>query len=134
MTYKLMMALVSESQEGTCGDDWTYRLEAKVFHGGLRADAVIEVPEEFRHVTEADGLTVQVTAMGPARLWVESKGLEKIEVRGDAPAGCWPPRCSASRWDRRSPQRWSDRSGSRHRSSWSPLPRSSCSRSSRGWP
>ena len=45
MTYKLMMALVSESQEGNCGDDWTYRLEAKVFHGGLRADAVIEVPE-----------------------------------------------------------------------------------------
>ena len=45
MRYKLMMTLVSESQEGNCGDDWSYRLEAKVFHGGLRADAVIEVPE-----------------------------------------------------------------------------------------
>lgn len=45
MTYRLMMSLVSESQQGDCGDDWTYRLEAKVFHGGLRADAVIEVPE-----------------------------------------------------------------------------------------
>jgi hypothetical protein len=45
MTYKLMMTLVSEGQEGDCGDDWQYRLEAKVFHGGLRADAVIEVPE-----------------------------------------------------------------------------------------
>jgi hypothetical protein len=40
-----MMTLVSESQEGDCGDDWSYRLEAKVFHGGLRADAVIEVPK-----------------------------------------------------------------------------------------
>jgi hypothetical protein len=45
MTCKLTMTLVSETQEGECGDDWMYRLEAKVFHGGLRADAVVEVPE-----------------------------------------------------------------------------------------
>jgi len=45
MTFKLMMSLVSESQEGNIGDDWSYRLEAKVFHGGLRADVVIEVPK-----------------------------------------------------------------------------------------
>jgi len=45
MTCKLTMTLVSESQEGDCGDDWKYRLEAKVFHRGLRADAVVDVPE-----------------------------------------------------------------------------------------
>jgi len=45
--------------------------------------AVIEVPEEFRLVSELDALTVQVTALGPnAGLWVESKGLEQIVVRG----------------------------------------------------
>lgn len=45
--------------------------------------AVIEVPEEFRLVSEADGLTVQVTPMGPgADLWVESKNLDQIVVRG----------------------------------------------------
>lgn len=45
MKCKLMMSLVSESQEGNIGDDWSYRLEAKVFHGGLRADVVIDVPK-----------------------------------------------------------------------------------------
>jgi hypothetical protein len=47
--------------------------------------AVIEVPEVFRLVSEADALTVQVTAVGaPASLWVVSKDLERIVVRGDA--------------------------------------------------
>lgn len=46
--------------------------------------AYIDVPEEFRLVTELDGLTIQVTAMGPnARLWVESKNLDRIVVRGN---------------------------------------------------
>ncbi|MBL8901114.1 MAG: collagen-like protein [Planctomycetes bacterium] len=45
--------------------------------------ALIEVPEEFRLVTEERGLTVQVTAIGqPAGLWVESRSLERIAVRG----------------------------------------------------
>jgi hypothetical protein len=44
---------------------------------------VIEVPEEFRLVTAEEGLTVQLTPYGPARLWVESKGLTEIVVRGD---------------------------------------------------
>ncbi|MCB9881896.1 MAG: collagen-like protein, partial [Planctomycetes bacterium] len=46
---------------------------------------VIEVPEDFRLVTEARGLTVQVTAIGlPAALWVESRDLDRIVVRGNA--------------------------------------------------
>jgi hypothetical protein len=45
--------------------------------------AVLEVPEEFRLVSESQGLTVQVTALGPdAGLWVESKTLDRIVVRG----------------------------------------------------
>lgn len=53
--------------------------------GRLHAgEAVIPVPEEFALVTAAPGLTVQVTALGDARLWVASKGLDHIVVRGSA--------------------------------------------------
>lgn len=46
--------------------------------------AVIPVPEEFSMVSESEGLTVQVTAMGPgAGLWVESVDLNQIVVRGE---------------------------------------------------
>lgn len=45
--------------------------------------AVIEVPEEFRLVTESERLTVQLTSKGPALLWYESKDLERIVIRGD---------------------------------------------------
>ncbi len=45
--------------------------------------AEIEVPEEFRLVSEQDGITVQVTPLGRALpLAVESKGLERIVVIG----------------------------------------------------
>jgi len=44
--------------------------------------ARIGVPEEFRLVTEPEGLTVQVTPRGPGSLWVERAGLEEIVVRG----------------------------------------------------
>ncbi|HET6201915.1 MAG TPA: hypothetical protein VFI25_03835 [Planctomycetota bacterium] len=47
--------------------------------------AEIEVPEEFRLVTERQGLTVQLTPVGaPAILWVERKDLGWIVVRGNA--------------------------------------------------
>lgn len=49
--------------------------------GGL---AVIEVPEEFRLVSESEGLTVQLTARGPGRVWVEAIDLDRLIVRGDA--------------------------------------------------
>ena len=54
------------------------------FRGTTRIEnglAVIEVPEEFRHVTDEEGLTVQVTPLGPGTPWVESRGLESIVVR-----------------------------------------------------
>jgi len=57
------------------------------FRGSARLTdgrVAIDVPEEFKLVTEADGLTVQVTAKGPnAGLWVEVETLDRIVVRGN---------------------------------------------------
>jgi len=45
--------------------------------------AVVAVPEDFRLVTEAEGLTVQLTTVGgPAAVWVESYGLDEIVLKG----------------------------------------------------
>jgi len=45
--------------------------------------AVIDVPEEFRLVTNALGVTVQVTPRGPGgELWVDSIDLNQIVIRG----------------------------------------------------
>ncbi|MCE9593160.1 MAG: FG-GAP-like repeat-containing protein [Planctomycetes bacterium] len=49
-------------------------------HGGR---AAIVVPDDFRMVTEPEGLTVQLTASGPTRVWVESKSLTGIVVGSD---------------------------------------------------
>ena len=45
MTCKLIMTLISEGQEGDCGDDWAYDLEVKVFHEGLKGEGTISVPK-----------------------------------------------------------------------------------------
>lgn len=45
-------------------------------------EAVLEVPESFRLVARAQGLTVSLTPLGPsAGLYVAEKGLERIVVR-----------------------------------------------------
>ncbi len=49
--------------------------------GGI---AVIDVPEEFRLVSETENITVQVTPRGPAMLWVEQESLDQIVVRGSS--------------------------------------------------
>ncbi|MEW6744702.1 MAG: hypothetical protein AB1486_18270 [Planctomycetota bacterium] len=57
------------------------------FRGSSRlvdGQAVVEVPEAFSMTTEPEGLTVQLTAIGPARIWVEQYDLNRIAVRGDA--------------------------------------------------
>jgi hypothetical protein len=59
----------------------TYFRGSAFLEGGV---AVIEVPEEFRHVTDKTGMTVQVTPNGPSMLWVESKSLDQIVVRGSS--------------------------------------------------
>jgi len=49
-----------------------------------RGRAVLSVPEEFRFVTEEEGLTVQLTPRGAgAALWIESSDLHAIVVRGE---------------------------------------------------
>ena len=58
----------------------TYFRGSSQLVGGV---AVIEVPEDFEMVTQLQGLTVQLTAVGaPASLWVESQDLDQIVVRG----------------------------------------------------
>lgn len=58
------------------------------FRGSGRLDkgtAEIEIPEEWRLVTEADSITVQLTPIGkPALLFVIEKGRERIVVGGTA--------------------------------------------------
>ncbi|HKD10451.1 MAG TPA: hypothetical protein VKE50_00175 [Thermoanaerobaculia bacterium] len=47
--------------------------------------AVIEVPEDFRIVTDESGLTVQITPIGgPASTWVETRDLYRVVVRSSS--------------------------------------------------
>ncbi|RMG45345.1 MAG: hypothetical protein D6719_00375, partial [Candidatus Dadabacteria bacterium] len=50
----------------------------------INGKAIIKVPEHFRLVTQPEGLTVQVTPLGPASLWIEEKSLDRIVVAGDS--------------------------------------------------
>jgi hypothetical protein len=55
------------------------------FRGRARLDgrvAVIEVPESFRLVTEEEGLSVQVTPIGKAGVWIGEMSLNRIVVGG----------------------------------------------------
>lgn len=46
--------------------------------------AVIEVPDNFRWVTDESGLTVHITPVGgPGQVWVESRSLDRIVVRSN---------------------------------------------------
>ncbi len=42
------------------------------------------MPEHFRLVSKSEGLTVQVTPLSRAQVWVEEKGLDRIVIRGTA--------------------------------------------------
>src|SRR5262249_52876755 len=57
-----------------------FRGSAQIVHGR----AVISVPEDFRMVTDSEGLTVQLTPVGaPARMYVVSEDLGEIVVSAD---------------------------------------------------
>jgi len=43
MACKIAISLLSESQEGTIGNDWKYSVEAKVFSGPLTGEGAIQV-------------------------------------------------------------------------------------------
>jgi len=53
MTCKLTMTLISEHQEGNCGNDWKYDLDVKVFHEGLKGEGRVSVP---KHTLEPDAV------------------------------------------------------------------------------
>jgi hypothetical protein len=58
----------------------TYFRGSGKLEGGV---ALIPVPEDFRAASSADGLTIQLTPIGAAAaLWIETKSLEGIAVRG----------------------------------------------------
>ena len=50
MTCSLTMTLLSEHQEGQCGDDWKYEVEVQVFNQGLKSEGVISVPKHTLRV------------------------------------------------------------------------------------
>ena len=45
MTCKLTMTLISESQQGNIGEDWRYKLDAKVQCGDLKGEGSVSVPK-----------------------------------------------------------------------------------------
>jgi hypothetical protein len=45
MACTITISLLSESQEGTIGNDWKYSLEAKIFSGALAGKGKIKVPK-----------------------------------------------------------------------------------------
>jgi len=45
MACKITITLLSESQEGTIGNDWKYSVEAKIFSGALTGKGTIKVPK-----------------------------------------------------------------------------------------
>lgn len=59
----------------------TYFRGKTQLQGGI---AVVPVPEEFRLASEAENLTVQLTAMGNARVWVQSYDLDQVVIGGTA--------------------------------------------------
>ena len=50
MTCSLTMTLISEHQEGECGNDWKYEVGVKVFDAGLKGEGVISVPKHTLEV------------------------------------------------------------------------------------
>ena len=50
MTCSLTMTLISEHQEGECGDDWKYDVSVKVFNEGQKSEGVISVPKHTLRV------------------------------------------------------------------------------------
>jgi hypothetical protein len=104
MTCKLTMTLISEHQEGECGNDWKYDIEAQVFHEGLQGEGGFRVPKhllEPGHVHEPHGapapvelfsgecltellVKIHLTAT-EVDMFVNDVGHEKMELRIECP-------------------------------------------------
>lgn len=56
------------------------------FRGSSRTQsgsAIVNLPDHFSLLTKEEGITVQVTARGPARIWVEEKTSSQLVIRSD---------------------------------------------------
>ncbi|MCB0669045.1 MAG: hypothetical protein KDC80_24640 [Saprospiraceae bacterium] len=45
--------------------------------------AIVHLPDHFSLLTKDEGITVQVTALGPARIWVAEKTSNQLVIRSD---------------------------------------------------
>ena len=66
MTCKLTMTLISEYQEGECGNDWKYELDAQVNNGELLGKGRISVP---KHILEPGTVAVPHGSPAPVELY-----------------------------------------------------------------
>ena len=66
MTCKLTMTLISESQEGECGDDWKYDLEVQAIHDGILGEGRISVP---KHLLESGAIREPFGSPAPVLLY-----------------------------------------------------------------
>ena len=75
MACKITISLLSESQEGTIGNDWKYSVEAKIFSGALTGKGTIKVPKH-----RLDSGKPQVPP-GPPEVLVLPAGEAGAEIR-----------------------------------------------------
>lgn len=69
MSCKLTMSLISESQEGNCGDDWKYDVEAKIFHEGLKGEVTFNIR---KHTLDAGAVAEPYGAPAPVTVDIDS--------------------------------------------------------------
>lgn len=74
MPAKLSFTIIQEGHEGPVGDDWRYKVEAKVYNEGLKGEATIEVAEH----SLPDG--TQQTPPGPPETIEMSAGDEGLPI------------------------------------------------------
>ena len=77
MTCKLIMTLLSESQEGNCGEDWKYELDVKVFNEGLKGEGIISVP---KHTLDAGSVREPFGSPEPVTVF-EGECLTELLIR-----------------------------------------------------
>ena len=75
MACKITISLLSESQEGTIGNDWKYSIEAKIFSGALTGKGTIKVPKH-----RLDSGKTQIPP-GPPEVLVLPSGEAGAEIR-----------------------------------------------------
>ena len=89
MACKATISLLSESQEGTIGDDWRYSLEAKIFGAGASHVQLIRpagVPVQVHIGAGASKLAID-DFRGSGRIDWRSPDYDQLEGRYDVEIG-----------------------------------------------